>query len=70
MAGVSGKKPRICLGIDVGGTKIQVSAITETGVILASRRAETPRDVAPSKVMDVIAETIVRTLEKIDLKVS
>ena len=61
----SQKKLRVYLGIDVGGTKIQVSAINEAGVILAGCRAETPRDVAPGEVIDAITATIDETLGKI-----
>ena len=31
------------IGIDVGGTKIQTSLVTDTGIVLASQRQETPR---------------------------
>ena len=31
------------IGIDVGGTKIQTSLVTEAGIVLASHRQETPR---------------------------
>ena len=34
---------KLYIGIDVGGTKIQTSLITEAGVVLASHRQETPR---------------------------
>ncbi|MDD3469899.1 MAG: ROK family protein [Thermoguttaceae bacterium] len=65
MGTISQRKLRLYLGIDVGGTKIQVSAIDEAGVILGSVRTPTPRDVEPQKVVEVIAQTIEQTLTEI-----
>jgi len=52
------------IGIDVGGTKIQSSLVTEAGVVLASHRQDTPRkcsvDVTLQAIVDS-AKTLLQT---------
>ena len=49
------------IGIDVGGTKIQTSLVTEAGNVLASHRQETPRKCAADVTLQAL-ETAVKTL--------
>ncbi|MDR2642636.1 MAG: ROK family protein, partial [Planctomycetaceae bacterium] len=46
------------IGVDVGGTKIQASLITDTGTVLVSNRRNTPRNCSPEMTLDVIEESI------------
>jgi len=58
------------IGIDVGGTKIQTSLVTEAGNVLASHRQETPRKCAAEVTLQAI-ETAVKILlqeQKMPLK--
>jgi glucokinase len=49
------------LGIDVGGTKIQASLITESGSVLANSRLDTPRDCDADVTIKTIDDAV-RTL--------
>ncbi len=62
-AGNGGKKPRLYLGVDVGGTKIQASLVEESGSILARQRCETPRHGGPERVVAAIERVIEKVLE-------
>ena len=44
----------VYLAVDVGGTKIQASLITQAGVVLSRHRCPTPRDGGPEKVLEAI----------------
>ncbi|MDR2345553.1 MAG: ROK family protein [Planctomycetaceae bacterium] len=46
------------IGVDVGGTKIQASLITDTGSVLASNRRSTPRNCHSDQTIEVIEESI------------
>jgi glucokinase len=46
------------IGVDVGGTKIQASLITDAGTVLVSNRRNTPRNCSPDLTLDVIEESI------------
>ena len=52
------------IGIDVGGTKIQTSLITEAGVVLASLRRETPRKCSADITLQAIEEAIKALLQE------
>jgi len=46
------------LGVDIGGTKINIAIVDESGKILASSSAKTPKDVLPARIIErVCAET-------------
>ena len=52
------------IGIDVGGTKIQTSLVTEAGVVLASLRRETPRQCKSDVTLNAIEEAIKALLQE------
>ncbi|MGQ9573823.1 MAG: ROK family protein [Thermoguttaceae bacterium] len=58
-----GKKTRLYLGIDVGGTKIQASLVEESGGLLACQRAATPRDGGPEQVLVTIERLVEAVLQ-------
>ena len=58
------------IGIDVGGTKIQTSLITEAGVVLASLRRETPRKCKADVTLKTLEEAIGALLEEQKLQPS
>lgn len=53
----------VYLGIDVGGTKIQASLITQAGVVLSRHRCPTPREGGPEQVLDAIIAAAEETME-------
>jgi glucokinase len=52
------------IGIDVGGTKIQTSLVTEAGNVLASQRQETPRKCAAEVTLQAITTAIKALLQE------
>lgn len=54
---------RSALGVDLGGTKIAVAAVTEAGTIVHEARASTQADSGPATVVDRIAATVRQVLE-------
>lgn len=55
----------VYLGIDVGGTKIQASLITQAGAVLSRHRCPTPRDGGPEAVLKaIVAASEETTAEK------
>jgi len=56
------------VGIDVGGTKIQTSLVTEAGVVLASLRRETPRKCNADVTLQAIEDAIEALLQEQKLK--
>ena len=56
------------MGIDIGGTKIQVSLVEESGTVLSGHRCATPRDVGPEGVVAAIERAIDETLTEADLQ--
>ena len=61
---------RTYMGIDIGGTKIQVSLVEESGTIVSRRRSATPRDVGPEGVVAAIERAISDTLAEAGLQSS
>ena len=55
------------LGIDVGGTKIQTSLVTEAGAVQASLRRETPRKCSADITLKTIEESAQSLLQEQDL---
>jgi glucokinase len=53
---------QLYLGVDVGGTKVQVSLVAESGKTLQRRRHPTPRDAGPEQVMAAIEKAMEETL--------
>ena len=51
------------LGIDVGGTKIQASLITQAGVVLSRHRCPTPREGGAEKVLEAVIAAAEETME-------
>ena len=51
------------IGIDVGGTKIQTSLVTEAGVVLASHRQETPRKCSTDVTLQAIEDSVKALLQ-------
>lgn len=60
---------KLYVGVDVGGTKIQASLITESGSVLANNRRATPRDGGPELTLETVEEAIVELLERKGLKI-
>ena len=52
------------LGVDVGGTKVQASLVTESGGILERERRTTPRTGGPEQVLAVIEKVMDDVLKK------
>ena len=52
------------IGIDVGGTKIQTSLVTEAGVVLANHRQETPRKCGAEVTLKALEESIKTLLQE------
>jgi len=49
---------RLYVGVDVGGTKIQASLVSEAGAVLGRRRCPTPRKGGPAEAMNAIEQTV------------
>lgn len=58
---------KLYVGVDVGGTKIQASLITESGSVLTNNRRSTPRDGGPDLTVETIEEAIRELLSIRDL---
>ena len=56
------------IGIDVGGTKIQTSLITEAGVVLASHRQETPRKGSAEVTLQAMEDSVKSLLQEQNLQ--
>ena len=56
------------IGIDVGGTKIQTSLVTEAGVVLASLRRETPRKCSAEVTLKTLHDAIMSLLQEQNLQ--
>jgi len=54
---------RLYLGVDVGGTKVQASLVTESGGIIGRQRCRTPREGGPEETVKAI-ETSIRDVVK------
>jgi len=49
---------RLYVGVDIGGTKILATLVTEAGIILARRRQPTPRDCTPQQTVECVEQAI------------
>jgi glucokinase len=49
-----GKTPRLYLGVDIGGTKVQCSLVWESGEIIGREKCPTPRKGGPERVVAAI----------------
>ena len=56
------------IGVDVGGTKIQTSLVTEAGVVLASHRQDTPRKCSTDVTLQAIGDSVKALLQAQDLQ--
>ncbi len=61
-------KPRLYLGVDVGGTKILCALVEESGRVLARHRAPTPRGVKAHAVLQAIRKAMEEVLRKKKVK--
>src|SRR4030042_2611389 len=59
---------RLYLGVDVGGTKAQVSLVEESGGIVDRQRSPTPRDCGPERSVVAIKNASDNVLAKAGLK--
>ena len=57
-------REKLFVGVDVGGTKIQASLVTESGTIQANHRSVTPRDCTIEITIDAIESAIRALLEE------
>jgi len=55
---------RLYLGVDVGGTKVQASLVTESGGIVGRQRCRTPREGGPEETIQAIETSIRDVVEK------
>ena len=55
-------RERLYLGVDIGGTKIQASLVTESGVILGKQRQSTPRSGGPEQVLAMLESVMQQVL--------
>ncbi|MDR0328561.1 MAG: ROK family protein [Planctomycetaceae bacterium] len=55
------------IGVDVGGTKIQTSLVTEAGVVLASHRQGTPRKCGADVTLQALEDSIKTLLQEQDI---
>jgi glucokinase len=68
--GGHGKKNRLYLGVDVGGTKILAALAEESGAIVARQRASTPRNGGPEQVLAALEHLIDQALAAERLRAS
>lgn len=61
---------RLYVGMDVGGTKIRTSLVSEAGTIFAHLKAQTPRDCASEVTIEAIKSSIHELLESQNLSPS
>ncbi len=52
----------VYLGIDVGGTKIQTSLVTQSGSVLSRHRCPSPRDGGPDSVLATVVAAAEETM--------
>ncbi len=62
------ERERLYLGVDIGGTKIQASLVSESGVILGRQRQSTPRTGGPEQVLAMIETVMQETLTQAQLE--
>ncbi|MFZ5829288.1 MAG: ROK family protein [Planctomycetota bacterium] len=55
---------RLYLGVDIGGTKLQASLVTEAGAMICRERTATPRTGGPERVVAALEKLIEDTLAK------
>lgn len=61
--GTRGKRNRLYVGVDVGGTKIQAALVEESGAIVARERSRTPRTGGKERALRVVIQTVARLLK-------
>ena len=61
-------RERLYLGVDIGGTKIQASLVSESGAILGKQRQSTPRTGGPEQVLSMIETVIQEVLTQAKLE--
>lgn len=61
---------RLYVGMDVGGTKIRTSLVSEGGMIFAHLKAQTPRDCEPEATIEAIKSSIRELLDSQQLPIS
>jgi glucokinase len=61
---MNGKKARLYLGVDIGGTKVQASLAEESGAIIGREKSTTPREGGPELVVSTIEKTIDKVLKQ------
>src|SRR5271165_1799905 len=61
-------RERLYVGVDVGGTKIQASLVSESGAILGKQRQSTPRTGGPEQVLSMIETLIQEVLTQAKLE--
>ena len=61
---------QLYVGVDVGGTKIQASLISENGTIIASLRCPTPRQADPDQILTTIEKAVRKVLKKGNVEAS
>jgi len=50
--------PRLYLGVDVGGTKVQSSLVRESGEIIGREKCPTPRKGGPERVVAAVEKSM------------
>src|SRR5208283_5121160 len=61
-------RERLYLGVDIGGTKIQASLVSESGAILGKQRQSTPRTGGPEQVLSMVETVIQEVLTEAKLE--
>lgn len=61
---------RLYIGMDVGGTKIRTSLVSEAGQLFAHLKQQTPRDCEPEVTIEAIQSSIHELLENLKLPLS
>jgi len=50
--------PRLYLGVDIGGTKVQSSLVRESGEIVGREKCPTPRKGGPERVVAAVEKSM------------
>jgi glucokinase len=59
-----GKLPRLYLGVDIGGTKVQSSLVWESGEIIGREKSPTPRKGGPERVVAAVEKCMDEIVRK------
>ena len=60
-------KSRLAIGVDLGGTKIDIGLVDETGIVRHHERMETPVSLGPGAIEKLILDTIRRVQDKAEV---